>query len=81
MRVDGVMRNLEPPGYPRLREIIEDALDDLQFPFRQVQLGADLMPGAFAEQRRSARFAVRNPLTFDGQHTWRLAWVHGWRAI
>jgi hypothetical protein len=49
MRVNGVFRDFEPPGNPPLREIVKDALDNLQFAFCQAQRASNLKPSKIAE--------------------------------
>ena len=44
MCVNGVFRDFEPPGNPRLGQIIKDPLDNLQFPLREAQSAASLSP-------------------------------------
>ena len=50
MRVDGVFRDFEPPGYARLWEIIKDPLNNLQFPFSEAQGAGNFKPNMFAEE-------------------------------
>jgi hypothetical protein len=50
MRVDSVIRDLETPGNPRFREIVKDALDNLQLAFCQAQGACNLKPGMVAEE-------------------------------
>ena len=58
MRMNGVFRNEESLGNARLREIVKDALYNLQLALGQAQFGTDLKPGMVAEQRRSAQLAL-----------------------
>jgi len=50
MSVNGVSRNAEALRNLRLREIVEDALDNLHFPLRQAQGAGNLKPSMIAEQ-------------------------------
>ena len=50
MRVDSVIRDLETPGNPCFREIVKDALDNLQLAFCQAQGACNLKPGMIAEE-------------------------------
>jgi hypothetical protein len=58
MRVNGVSRYAESTGNLRLREIVKDALDDLQLALRQGLSAANLKPGMIAEQGSSPQLAV-----------------------
>ena len=49
MRVDGVIRDLEPPGYARFREIVKDASDDLRFTLGEAQSPGNLKPSVIVE--------------------------------
>lgn len=50
MRVDSVIRDLESSGNPRLRQIVKDTLDNLQFPLCEAQSAGNLQPGQIAEK-------------------------------
>ena len=50
MRVDSVIRDIEPPGNTCLGEIVKDTLNNLQFALREAQGAGNLKPSMFAEE-------------------------------
>lgn len=50
MGMGSVLRNVQSPGNPHLREIVENALNDLQLPVRNTKRMRDLKPSLFAKQ-------------------------------
>jgi len=49
MRVNGVIRDLEPPGYPCLWQIVKNTLDDLHFTLGEAQSLGNLNPSLIVE--------------------------------
>ena len=49
MRVDSVIRDIEPPGNPCLGRLSKTPLNNLQFALREAQGAGNLKPSMFAE--------------------------------
>jgi len=64
MHVNRVGRNSESLGNLGFVLIIEDGLNDLQLPLRDVQSAGDFKPGVGAEERRSPELGGREWMKF-----------------